>query len=161
MSDQGWCKCSSGQNEKWRRPLGRGEGQDRQGLPKQQGTIHRHCWFYNLVDIWKNKIASIKNEKKKHWEIKRWQSRRWRVVDIDNSITINVHAQPLSLRCSLRLAKMAGAFSQPGPLVCFSEMSDRNLPIWKDNPAVTFLKKYFERFDTDKIDQLKNRAIRV
>ena len=55
------------------------------------------------VDMWTIKIASIENRMMEHREIKRLQSRRWRFVDIDYSIIINIHAQPLSLRCSWRL----------------------------------------------------------
>ena len=54
----------------------------------------------NPVNMWTIKIASIENGVREHWEIRRLQSRKWRFVDIDNSITINVLAQPLSLRCS-------------------------------------------------------------
>ena len=52
------------------------------------------------VNMWTIKIASIKNGVREHWNIRRLQSRRWRFVDIDDSTTINVHAQPLSLQCS-------------------------------------------------------------
>ena len=55
------------------------------------------------VDMGTIKIASIKNGVREHSEMRRLQSRRWRFVDIDDSITINVHAQPLGLRCSWRL----------------------------------------------------------
>ena len=55
------------------------------------------------VDMWTIKIASIKNGVREHWEIRRLQSHRWRFVDIDDFITINVHAQLLILRCSWRL----------------------------------------------------------
>ena len=44
------------------------------------------------VDMQTIKIASIENGVRKHWEIRRLQSSRWRFVDIDDSITINVHA---------------------------------------------------------------------
>ena len=59
-----------------------------------------------LVDMRTIKIASIENWVREHWEIKRLQSRRCSFVDIDDSITINVHAQPLSLQCSWRLINM-------------------------------------------------------
>ena len=49
-----------------------------------------------LVDMRTIKIASIENGVKEHWKIRCLQSCRWRFVDIDNSITINVYAQPLS-----------------------------------------------------------------
>ena len=55
------------------------------------------------VDMWTIKIASIENGVREHWEIRRLQSRTWRFVDIDNSITINIHTQPLSLQCCWRL----------------------------------------------------------
>ena len=55
------------------------------------------------VDMGTIKIASIKIGVKEHSEMRRLQSRRWRFVDIDDSITIKVHAQPLGLRCSWRL----------------------------------------------------------
>ena len=55
------------------------------------------------VDMWTIKIASIENGVREHWEIRRLQLRRWKFVGIYNSLTINVHAQPLSLRCSWRL----------------------------------------------------------
>ena len=55
------------------------------------------------VDMWTIKIASIENGVMKHWEIRRLQSRRWWFVDTDDSITINVHTQQLSLRCCWRL----------------------------------------------------------
>ena len=55
------------------------------------------------VDMRTIKIASIENGVREHWEIIRLQSRRWRFVDIDDPKINNVHAQPLSLRCSWRL----------------------------------------------------------
>ena len=55
------------------------------------------------IDMRTIKIASIENGVRDHWEIRRLQSRRWKFVDIDDSITINVHAQPLSFRCRWRL----------------------------------------------------------
>ena len=50
------------------------------------------------VDMWTIKIASIENGVREHWEIRCLQSGRWRFVDIDNYITINVDAQPLSFQ---------------------------------------------------------------
>ena len=55
------------------------------------------------VDMWTIKIASIENGVREHLEIRCLQSHRGRFVDTDDSITINVHAQPVSLRCSWRL----------------------------------------------------------
>ena len=47
------------------------------------------------VDMRTTKIASIENRVNEHREIRRLQSRSWKFVDIDDSITINVHVQPL------------------------------------------------------------------
>ena len=55
------------------------------------------------VDMQTIEITSIENGVREHWEIRCLQSQWWRFVEIDNSITINIHAQPLSLRCSWRL----------------------------------------------------------
>ena len=55
------------------------------------------------VEMQTIKIASIENRVREHWEIRHLQLHWWRFVDIDDSITINVHAQPLSLWCSWRL----------------------------------------------------------
>ena len=55
------------------------------------------------VDMRTIKFASIDNGVREHWGIRRLQSRRWRFVDIGDSITINVHALPLSFRYSWRL----------------------------------------------------------
>ena len=49
------------------------------------------------------KIASVKTGVRKHWEIQGSQSHwRW-FVDVDYFIAINVHTQPLDLRCGWRL----------------------------------------------------------
>ena len=47
------------------------------------------------VDMRTIKIASIENGVNEHREIRRLQSRSWKFVDIFDSITINVHVQPL------------------------------------------------------------------
>ena len=45
------------------------------------------------------KIASVKTGVRKHREIQGSQSRWWWFVDVDYFIAINVHTQPLDLRC--------------------------------------------------------------
>ena len=51
------------------------------------------------------KIASVQTGVRKHWEIQGSQSRwRW-FVDVDYFIAINVHTQPLDLRCRWRLVQ--------------------------------------------------------
>ena len=57
----------------------------------------------NPVDVRTIKIASRENGVREYWETRRLESRRWRLVNTDDSTTINVHAQPLILRCSRRL----------------------------------------------------------
>ena len=44
------------------------------------------------IDMRTIKIASVENGVRKQWDIRRLQLRRWRFVDIDDFITINVHA---------------------------------------------------------------------
>ena len=57
------------------------------------------------------KIASVKTGVKKHWEIQNSQSRwRW-FVDVDYFIAINVHTQPLDLRCRWRLVQKSVSYS--------------------------------------------------
>ena len=51
------------------------------------------------------KIASVKTGVRKHWEIQGSQLRWWWFVDVDYFITINIHAQPLDLRCRWRLVQ--------------------------------------------------------
>ena len=49
------------------------------------------------------KIASVKAGVRKHWEIQYSQTRWRRFVKVDYFIAINVHTQPLDLRCQWRL----------------------------------------------------------
>jgi len=98
----GWCRCSNGERRNWLFP----SCTTVQGywmLPRSPGSHSRGCCVVTPVDMLAIEVANVQTGV---WERRdgRWsESRAWRFVDVDDLITCDVYAQPLSLWLIWRL----------------------------------------------------------
>ena len=71
--------------------------------PGQKAVSIRAVGVITPIDMGAVEIIRIQTGVDEHWKVGNLQPRWWRFVDVNDFITVNIHAQPLSLRCRGRL----------------------------------------------------------
>jgi len=91
----GWCRRSIGDRRSWLFPLG--------CCPEVQAFTVRGCFVVTPVDVLAVEVTNVQTGV---WERRDglWcESREWRFVDVNDLVSCNVYAQPLSLWLFWRL----------------------------------------------------------
>jgi len=99
----GWCRRSIVERRSWLFPLGYATVQGCWMLPRSPALSVRGCFVATPVDVLAVEVTDVQTG---GWERRygRWcESRAWRFVNVNDLVSCNVKAQPLSLWLFWRL----------------------------------------------------------